>query len=149
VKKKKKRIYGKNSNYDLDRIYSNCIRESYNWTCQVCGYQGQGAEISCAHFIGRRANVVRFYPDNTLAICEVNGCHKKIDSDPAFKVQIWLKVIGQLRLDELRDRFNHMQVSYRSLDKKEMRAHYRRELKKIQKKRAEGDCRPCNVVSWD
>lgn len=138
----------------LDRMFSNLIRESYDYICQMpgcthCGnhtlrYTG-GAE--CSHYHSRRYNSGRWHPDNCVCLC--HQAHADIDQGPqADHVSFMIRHLGEGRHEMLVERLRNP-YRYRPQDRHEMTQHYRAQLNYIEKQRKEGRQGTLPVVPYD
>ena len=132
-----------------DKVFSQCIRERANWSCERCGkYYPEGSRMGLhnSHYYGRRKAATRFDPDNCNALCY--GCHSYFgtarDEYTAFK----RKELGDTRFDELTLRGNSTMKRIKS-DMDELYAHYKAQLAYMQRLRAEGNVGYLPLVSWD
>jgi len=78
----------------LDKMFSQYIRQIYNWTCQRCHkpYTPPTTSLHCSHFHGRGKKSVRFEPDNAVALCF--GCHQHFHANPHEHVAFMEKRLG-------------------------------------------------------
>lgn len=126
-------------NSTIDRVFSLCIRQSYEHTCQYpscphCGNISGGAD-DCSHYYGRRYLGGRWWPDNCIALCRQQ--HNYLDKHRALHVDFIRAHIGEERHDALVKRLqsNH---PYTTAQKREIHEHYKAELKRLQGLRAQG-----------
>lgn len=61
---------------ELDKIFSEFIRERDSWQCQRCRryFGNDRGRIHCAHIFSRGKMATRYSGENALALCK--GCHK-------------------------------------------------------------------------
>lgn len=136
----------------LDAVFSDCIRERANYTCQRCQKyypEGNRRGLDCAHIYGRAAKVTRWHPDNAVCLCR--GCHQYFTSHPC-EFDAWVRrQLGETRYDMLRERFNNkgQRIKYHDWHKKEMREHYREELKKMRDQRMGGETGALEFTAYD
>jgi hypothetical protein len=124
-----------------DKYFSLCIREAANHTCEWCGRTG--IRMECSHVYSRRHRTIRW--DAMNAVCKCNGCHKKWHESPLAAFAWFESEFGSGRVELLREKMrNRVKVS--KMEEKEIAAHYRKELKKIEVKRASGDT---GVIEFD
>lgn len=117
----------------LDTIFSKCIRERDNHTCQWCGRQD--GTLQCSHIFGRRHTGTRWHPDNAKCLCF--SCHRKWHENPveAFK---WVEeYLGAGLLQIIREQA-HSVRKIKPAEKEEIFQHYKGELKRMEQERAEG-----------
>ncbi|HEX7041600.1 MAG TPA: hypothetical protein VF202_15895 [Trueperaceae bacterium] len=128
---------------------SDLIRERDDWTCVRCQRQfpdRKGRDVHCSHFYSRQYTSVRWHPDNLLTLCA--RCHDFVGKDHDEHVRLMLRVLGEVRYEELRTRKRQV-YRYRKDDKKAMLSHYRDELFKLKKLREAGATGPLHVVAYD
>ena len=133
----------------LDGLFSDAVREAADWTCQRCGKQfpdRKGKDVHCSHFISRKFNSTRWYPDNAVCLCAT--CHALVTDDPHEHAELMLKVLGPVRLGWLKERKQQI-VRYRADDKKAMRAHFRMQLEDMQDAREAGITGPLELTAYD
>ena len=81
-----------------DIIWSQYLRKLRNYTCEKCGkYEEGGMQVS--HFWGRKAESVRFDPDNCDVLCFF--CHNQFEMNPANYVSWKEKRMGDKRYKSL------------------------------------------------
>lgn len=135
----------------LDAVFSDCVRESADWTCQNYRCKRvfpdrKGQDIHCSHFISRSYNSTRFFPDNALCLCA--KCHDEVGKNPDLHVTVMREILGEVRYAELLFR-KHQIVRHRNGDRAAMRKHYRRELERMRVERANGATGCLEFVSYD
>lgn len=133
----------------LDAVFSDLIRESYDWTCQFSGLQfpeRKGRDVHCSHFISRGYNATRWFPDN--CVCLSAASHDYLGKNPDEHDAFMRRHLGDTRYEMLRERKRQI-FRYRPHDKKAMQKHYRDELERIRELRVKGVCGPVEVVAWD
>jgi hypothetical protein len=133
----------------LDAVFSDVIRESYDWICVNCGLEfpeRKGRNAQCSHFYKRKYNSTRWFPDNCVLLC--GTCHAKYEDAPYDHTQFMAKVLGETRLEMLARRWRGI-FRYKPADKKAMRLHYAGELERIRAMRFEGVTGPVEVVAYD
>lgn len=122
----------------LDQLFSRLVRERVNWTCEKCNvnFAHDKHSLQCSHIVGRRVLLLRHDPRNANALCA--SCHHYFTDRP-LEFSGWVRShIGDTIADELQ-RLSQV-VHKRHKDwKKEARAHYREEWKKMEQKRLDGD----------
>ena len=80
----------------LDEIFSNVVREAYNWTCQCCGKEsikGVNGMMDAAHNFSRRHKFTRYDPRNVVCLCR--SCHMRMTADPDEHVTFMKKHFGE------------------------------------------------------
>jgi len=130
-----------------DAVFSQCIRESYNWTCTYCHKQFEpGAQnLHASHLFSRRHNSTRWSPENVFAHCFT--CHNRLGGDPVTFVA-WAEArMGPEKMAALRIKA-HMNLKLTKKDKAYIASHYRNELKRIKALRSEGNTGYLRLVHW-
>lgn len=133
----------------LDAVFSDLIREAYDWTCQATGLvfpDRKGRDVHCSHFISRANLATRWYPDN--AVCLSAGAHKRLGENPDEHTAFMKRHLGEVRYEELQRRKRQI-FRYRAADKKAMQKHYRDELERILELRRNGVVGPVEIVAYD
>jgi hypothetical protein len=133
----------------LDAVFSDVIRESYDWICVNCGLEfpeRKGKNAQCSHFYKRKHHSTRWFPDNCVLLC--GTCHAEYETRPREHTQFMTRLLGEARLDMLAQRFRGI-FRYRDKDKKAMRKHYAAELDRIRGLRAAGVVGPVEVCAYD
>ena len=125
-----------------DKWFSKCIRESQNWTCEVCkkSYPENHMGLHCSHYFGRRNYSVRFCNSPANAFSHCYGCHQKLGSNPYDFTKWVTDTIGEGALEiliEKRNDINAAKMIKKNL--KDVAAHYKLELEGLQARRAGGD----------
>lgn len=135
-----------------DDIFSACIREFANWTCESCGIvdpdgqaYGKSRRTHCSHVFGRRNLSTRWHPDNAFCLCA--GCHKELGDSPIDHAEFARRNLGEVRYDALRLRANSV-MKWTKAMKQEMLLHYRSELKRLKEARSLGQ-EPAPLVSYE
>lgn len=132
-----------------DAIFSDVIREAYDWTCAFSGIvfpNRKGFDCQCSHFYSRRYLSTRWHPDN--AVCLSASAHKFLGEHPDEHTDFLRQMLGPVRYQELRERHNRT-YAYRDADKKAIRAHYRDELERLKELRSQGVTGFIEVVPFD
>lgn len=112
-----------------DTAFSWCIRERAGWRCERCGtqYQPPTQALHCSHYHGRGKWSVRFDPDNAIAACY--GCHRILGSQPDEHRRLFEARLGPGGYEILLEKANNLSLGRRAKrEKKEIAAHYRRQL---------------------
>jgi len=120
-----------------DQAFSRCVRERDDWICQKCKtrYPRNSSGLHCSHHFSRRYRTIRWHPLNAMVLCY--ACHQwyggnPLDSGRWLEAKIGPEAVAELRV--LRD--TPRKISKKT--EKEIAAHYRRELKVMEKKRTDG-----------
>ena len=132
-----------------DRIFSQCVRERAGWKCERCGAQHQEKSMGlhCSHFHGRGKWGVRFDPDNTEALCY--GCHQFMGANPSEHARRKEERLGRQLFEILLEKANDTslgRIAKRS--EKEIREHYRGQLKRMKLERDAGQDEYLLLENW-
>lgn len=133
----------------LDAVFSDLIREAYDWTCAYSGLQfpdRKGRDVHCSHFISRSFSSVRWHPDN--ACCLSAAAHDYLGKHPDEHTDFFRKLLGAVRYERLKERERGV-YRYRAADKKAMRKHYNEELARIRELRRQGVTGYVEVAAYD
>lgn len=132
-----------------DDWFSKCIRLAADYTCECCGrkYDESSMGLHCSHYFGRRAYGVRFDPSNAFAHCY--GCHQRLGSNPDDFRQWVLGVIGEGRIQLLRERREDSNFA-KSIKKnlKDVAKHYREEFKRLKELRDNGATGKLEIIGY-
>lgn len=124
-----------------DAAFSKCVREANGYTCEMCGTVGR---METSHVFSRRHRTIRW--DKMNANCLCHACHRKWHESP-LNAFIWFESeFGQGRIDILREKMNS-KVKVSKLEEKDIAAHYRKELKRIQERLESGET-TVDFESW-
>lgn len=131
-----------------DDVFSKCIRERDDWSCQVCGksYPENAQGLHCSHFFSRRHQSTRYDPDNACAKCF--ACHQKMGGDPVIFARWVRRYLGETRFRELHDRHNKIMKRTKA-DLEELYQHYKSELARMKSERSEGKTGVLHLVSYE
>ena len=133
----------------LDALFSNVIREAYNWTCCRCGKyfpEGQRQGLHASHIHSRRHQLLRHYPLNVVAHCY--ACHQWYGGNPVLGGRWAVDYLGEGVIEILGDRLREKR-KYTKADKEEIYAHFKEEEKRIKALRMAGDNGVIEVVPFD
>jgi hypothetical protein len=133
----------------LDAVFSDVIRESYDWTCAHSGLffpARKGLDVHCSHFYSRALNSTRWFPDNCT--CLSAAAHSYLGDRPDAHAAFIRRHLGDVRFEALQER-NRRIFRYRERDKTDMRKHYRNELERLRALRADGATGPIEIVAYD
>lgn len=130
-------------NAKIDDVFSRCIRESANWTCQKSGLvdpegqaTGRSRGMQCCHIYGRRTVSMRWWPDN--AICMNSRWHRFYTENP-LKFESFLNgLIGNGNLLFLCERFNRTDIKYTDKDRRDIYEHFKNEYQRMRELRLDG-----------
>jgi hypothetical protein len=117
----------------VDTLFSKCIRERDDHTCQWCGRQD--GTLQCSHIYGRRHRGTRWHPDNAKTLCFT--CHRKWHESPvdAFK---WVEgYLGIGLLDLVREQAYAVRKLTKA-DKEEIYQFYKQEYERLLRERENG-----------
>ncbi len=133
-----------------DKLVSDCVRESVNWTCERCDkYFPEGNArkgLHNSHYYGRGGKSTRWFFDNCDSLCY--GCHKFMERARAEYDAFKRKKLGDIRFDELTLRANKPR-KYIKHEINEMRKHLREELARMKVLRMDGEHDDIPLVSYD
>lgn len=133
----------------LDAVFSDVIREAYDWTCAYSGLvfpDRKGRDAHCSHFISRSYSSTRWYPDNCVLLSA--AAHDYLGKHPDEHTDFIRKILGPVRYEWLRERKQRI-YRYRPADKKAMRKHYGNELERIRELRKQGVTGYVEVAAYD
>jgi hypothetical protein len=133
----------------LDAVFSDVIREAYDWTCAYSGLyfpDRKGRDVHASHFYSRTFNSTRWFPDN--ACCLSAASHDYLGKHPDEHTDFFRRLLGPVRYERLKERKRGI-YRYRPADKTAMRKHYAEELERIQGLRARGVTGYIEVVAYD
>ncbi len=133
----------------LDAVFSDLVRERADWTCESCGKhfpERKGAGLHCSHYWGRRGLSTRHLGLNCFAHCF--GCHQKLGANPELFRSWVFGQLGETLYDQLTLRANTPQKRPKH-EKKEMQAHFKKELAEIRQKRKDGWVGYIDFVEFD
>ena len=113
-----------------DAAFSDCIRRASNWSCERCcrEFNGKSSGLHCAHIVGRRKSLLRFYPLNALSLC--HGCHAHFTAHPLFFSDWVADTIGEDAAVLLR-KIGNTTVKFK-IDEKLVAAHYKAEFERME-----------------
>ena len=120
-----------------DSYFSKCIRASNDYVCDRCKkqYDKSSTGLHCSHNFSRRHRTIRWCKENCIPLCY--SCHQWFGGEPLDSGK-WLEdFIGIGTVELLREKMNS-KVKVSKLEEKEIAAHYRKQLKIIEDKRAAG-----------
>ena len=139
----------------LDTSFRKCIHESYDYICAYpncpdCGnhsFRYSDVSIECAHFHNRQSSAGRWHPDNVACLC--HDRHSYLERHNAEEAQFYAELLGKEKHEALIIR---MQGTYRykPWERAEMSAHYRAQMRHIERRRLENsELGVIAVVPWD
>jgi len=121
----------------LDKIFSLCVRERANWTCECCGenHRNNAGYLDCSHIYGRRHRSTRWDPLNAHALCK--SCHTYFTDRPT-EFTSWVKTtMSDERYEELRQKHHQIFKSTKA-DRKEAVKWFKRQHAEMCEKREQG-----------
>ena len=135
--------------YPEDKAFSDAIRESYDYTCCACGYNGRHntGSIHCAHIHTRKHRSTRWNA-NYGAVVLCASCHRRYTDFPAEWGDFLCGFMGSDNYDEAK-RLAWEVRKYTKAERKEITQHYRDELKRIKDLRANGETGYIKLISYD
>lgn len=125
----------------FDAVFSQLVRESFNWTCQYDGCEryfpeGERMGLDTAHFFGRRKRATRYHPENAIAFCR--GHHSVMDANPRQFTRYMVGQIGSEALDQLEFLSNTV-VKWSKDDMAKLYGSMKSELEDMQERRMNGE----------
>ena len=135
--------------YPEDIVFSDAIRESYDYTCCHCekNYRHDRGYMQCAHVHTRKHRSTRWNSTyGAVALCA--KCHRRFTDFPLEWGDFLRRYMGDSNYDEAK-RLAWSTRKYTTAEKKEIRCHYRDELKRILSLRMDGDQGYIPLVSYD
>jgi len=131
-----------------DAIFSHCIRERSNWTCEKCGRyfpEGSRQGLHASHLWGRRHRAVRWDPYNVFAHCF--SCHQLLGESPVEFAK-WAKdKLGEGMMHILRDKARGV-AKFTKTDLEECYQHYQQEFARMRKLRGDGKTGWIEIIPW-
>jgi hypothetical protein len=123
-----------------DDLFSKVIRlrSGDPARCEKCGIQSEDiGDFDCSHIITRRYTTggLRWNPDNANCLCR--SCHKWFTDHPAEFGRWLISYLGEGHLDLLQERLRGGCKVTKAM-KKEIRKHYRSEIKRVETARMDG-----------
>lgn len=130
-----------------DSAFSKCVRESNDWICERCGkqYERNSQGLHCSHVYSRRHRTIRWCKDNAQALCF--SCHNWYEGNPPDSGPWVEQKIGKGALDLVREKMNQ-KVKVTKLEERDIAAHYREELRKLELRRINGETGKLDFESW-
>ena len=110
-----------------DTAFSLCIRTAANYTCEKCGKGDKRME--CSHIFSRKHRTIRWCKEN--AMCKCNYCHRWWHQNPLDAAAWFVSKVGEAFVEILKEK-RDSKVRVSKLEEKEIAAHYRAELKKLE-----------------
>ena len=125
-----------------DKAFADCVKEAYDYTCQVCGIQGR---MELSHIHSRRHRNIRWAKDNALPKCF--NCHAWWHQHPT-ESGVWFRnKYGEQFADRLIEKKNEY-VKVPKTEEKAIAKHYREQTKMIREKREAGQTGFIDFESW-
>lgn len=130
-------------NARIDDIFSRCVRESANWTCQKSGLvdpegqaKGRSQGMQCCHIYGRRTVSMRWWPDN--AICMNSHWHRYYTENPLLFKERVLSIMGTDKCHALNQRFLRTDIKYTDKDRRGIYEHFKKQYQIMRELRLDG-----------
>lgn len=132
----------------LDAVFSEVVRESFDWTCAWCGkkYTPPTLALHCSHLFSRRHKSVRCSSINAVAHCF--ACHQKYGGNPIEGGSWARKFLGETTYEILIAKKNKV-VKWNKTLKDELYAHWKSELARLKALRAKGVTGFIRLVDYD
>jgi hypothetical protein len=133
----------------LDDVFSQCVREAADWTCERSGLvfpDRKGRDVHASHFYSRQYNSTRWFPDNVACLSAAE--HDYLGKHPDEHTAFIKRRLGDVRYEMLRERVRRI-FSYRPHHKAEMRKHFRDELARMLELRRNGVDGPLEFAAYD
>ena len=132
-----------------DKAFSDAIRESYDYTCCHCetNYRHDPAYMHCAHVHTRKHRSTRWDSDyGAVALCA--KCHRRFTDYPVEWADFLCRYLGHSNYEEAKRRAWECR-KITKVEQLDIRKHYKEELKRIEKLRADGGTGNIRLVSYD
>ena len=124
----------------LDKVFSDCVRERYNWKCCRCDkYYQEGAArrgLHCSHIFSRRHKLTRWMPENAVSHCY--NCHRYLGENPVLFNRWARDFLGEYVVDMLEER-HHQIYKITKAEREEIYAHLKSEYARMKRERAAGE----------
>lgn len=138
----------------LDTAFRKCMHESYDYICAYpncpdCGnhsFRYSDVSIECAHFHNRHSSAGRWHPNNIACLCHER--HSYLELHNAEEAEFFRQNLGDEQYQDLIVRMQGL-YRYKPWERAEMAAHYRAQMKYIERLRREGFTGILPVVAWD
>lgn len=130
-----------------DAAFSKCVRARADYTCERCGavHNQSSMGLHCSHIFSRRHRTIRWCGENAQALCF--KCHHWYGGNPADSGKWITELIGDGALELIREKMDQ-RVKVPKTEEKQIAAHYRAELKRIQQARDDGQTGRVEFESW-
>ena len=142
--KRRKGLPGK-----IDILFSLCLRESRNWTCEYTGEYfppDRRHGLHCSHLYGRRHAATRWLPDNCFAHSAY--AHRYLGENPVI-FAVWAREqLGDTLMDMVAARHNQI-ARYREKDYRGMLEHYQAEYDRMLQQRVDGETGVLQLTAYD
>jgi len=133
-----------------DKLFSDLIREAYDWTCCRCGkYYPEGGSrqgLHCSHIFSRRNKSTRWHVSGAVAHCF--ACHQWWGSNPILASKWIREFMGRDRIDGI-ERLARLDGKAYNKAKDEIYAHNKKELERVKKLRKEGVRGVVELIPWE
>jgi|TARA_R100001530_G_scaffold37884_1_gene29369 rubredoxin len=136
--KKKKTKKKRPRQANLDRAFSQLIRERDDYNCQVCGnnFRHDPGLLDCSHHVGRARGNTRWYPDNASSKCR--SCHGKMDLNPLEHTEWIRKRLGMEKYEQLKHMAGQL-LKMTDQDRRELLNALRKDHQMLLTRRAMGE----------
>lgn len=128
----------KTDKYDI--TFSNLVRVSADWTCEICGKQSppgtDNGLMDCSHDRSRRHPWTRYDPRN--AICSCRGCHMKTTEDHDFHVESFNRIKTEDARLLMRERSNDLRKLTKKMKDSIRMFYLKEEFPRIHQMRMDG-----------
>lgn len=120
-----------------DSAFSKCVRERAEWKCEKCGtqYDESSQGLHCSHHHSRGNWSIRFDPLNAEALCY--GCHSHYGGTEQRRNEVMSEIEQGLLYEKMNDH-DLGREARKTKGKGDIAKHYREELERMKKQRAEG-----------
>jgi hypothetical protein len=132
-----------------DSAFSKCVRERSGWACEFCSREfpeGHRAGLHCSHYFGRRNASTRHEPLNGFSLCF--RCHLHLGANPHEHSE-WVRgMLGPIAYNVLCEKRQQILRKNERPTDKELAAHFRSELKRMEALRAQGETGRIEFVGY-
>ncbi len=122
----------------LDKIFSKCIRESYDYTCCASkkNYRHDPGYLHCAHIHTRKHRATRWLPYLGAIALDAQR-HRRFTDYPLEWAEFCRGFLGPEAYDTAKQ-LAHSTVKFTKSDKADMLEHFKSELKRMEDLRKDG-----------
>lgn len=132
-----------------DKLFSDLIREAYDWTCCKCGKyypEGHRQGLHCSHIYSRRHKATRWHVWGAVAHCF--GCHQWYGANPRESATWVGDYLGGRKIGMV-DGLARSDGKFWNKAKEEIYAHNKKELERVRKLRRQGKRGRIELVPYD